>query len=189
MHDHGSHAPRLLSVVESAVEAEHLANELLRLKLGAQVAGPEQPPAEDSWDQALHLGADGRLWWVALAHGGSWRFPLTAIDELTSVDWSAPGFSERGVLLRAKALDRSVFLRAAEHPPTGGSHLDLTLLLAFLEACGLDLPPEARVRHQRLVARNFGAPTLEGDLLPLALGVVDALDDRPGELPHRPSRS
>lgn len=186
-HEHGTHAPRLLSFAESAAEAEHLANELLRQKITVLLAGPEQPPAEDSWDQALRLEASDGTWSVTLAHDAHWRFTLAAIDELTSIDWREDSeLTQHGVLLRAKTLDCPVFLRAADHELASGSRITLARLETFLHACGRELRREARIRHQRLHASAFGAPTLTGDLLPLAVGVVDAIDTRPGELPGRP---
>lgn len=186
-HERGTHAPRLLSIAESAAEAEHLANELLRHQITVLLAGPEQPPAEDSWDQALRIDPSDGTWSVTLAHGAHWRFTLAAIDELTSIDWREDSeLAEHGVLLRSKSLDRPVFLRAAEHEPASESRITLARLETFLHACGRELRREARIRHQRLHASAFGAPTLTGDLLPLAVGVVDAIDTRPGELPGRP---
>ena len=180
-------APRLLSFFESAADAERMAIRLLRHKLGVVVAGPEQPPADASWDQAKVVEHHGGFWHVTLAHRARQRLDLAAITELISIDWRAfPEHADKALLFRSSEHERPVFLRACVLVTGLGARLPRGPLDAFLEACGQHLRQEARIRHRRLTASAFGAPTLLGDLLPLAMGVIDSIDTHPGELPGRP---
>jgi hypothetical protein len=170
-------APRLWSSFESAAEAERAAAWLLSRRIESVVAGPEQPPVEDSWHQTRRLTSLGEDFSLTLEGGAAWPLLLGTVAELSSVVWRGiDGSSDLGVLLRVAKLDRPVFLRSRTLGPLG----------ALLEACGRRLRRDARIRHEHLTEASFGDLTLTGDLLPLAVGVVDAIDTRPGELPGRP---
>lgn len=178
--ERGVTEPRPLAFFESAAEAEHAADLLQRRRVRVLVAGPEQPPAESLWLDALRLERDGASCWVGLRSGPPIRFNLRAIEALTCVLWhGAHGTGdapERGLLLASPELDRPVFVRDRL-----GGPLDAVLAL-----CGQELQTSARVRSRRLLAAPGWSPPLEGDLLPLAVSVVHELDTRRGELPGRP---
>lgn len=176
--------PRLWSSFETAAEAERAAAELLVHRVEVVVAGPEQPPVENGWHRVHGLASSGAGFSVTLEGGTTWQLVPSAVDQLSSVDWrDLDGLADLGVLLRVPELDRPVFFRARRLGTSAAGHDPLRRLL---EACGRRLRRDARIRHQRLTEEAFGGLALTGDLLPLAVGVVDAIDSRPGELPGRP---
>jgi hypothetical protein len=168
--------PRLLSFFDSAVEAERMAGQLQRLRIKALLAGPEQPPAEDAWQKASGLsGAEGR-WVVTLAGGPERVLELATISSLAVVEWRPLGAADRGVLVRAPLLDRPLFLHASTLGGDRGPFEGLRLLTELLDACEATPATRGLTRRRRLRPEELGAPTLTGDLLPLALAVVDAID-------------
>ena len=175
--------PRLVGVFDSATTLEHAAELFAVHHVASLAAGPEQPPVEDIWYQPVVLEPRKGRWWVHLPSKEPWRLNWSAVTGLTSVDWRLLGSSElaaRALLVQTTTLDRSLFIRSgADDPDAFG------LLAEFLEACGQRIRPDARIRSRRVSPEVLGAPILQGDLLPLAVAVVDALDTRAGELPGR----
>jgi hypothetical protein len=179
--------PRLLAIFDSAAEAERIASQLQRLKLGVAVAGPEQPPAELSWAVAHTLELTAVPWRVTTTSLEAVTFGPGDVTALTLLDWRPDELAAdrallitlrdaKPVLLRASALD-SV---SRQSVPIGG----LRIINEFLDAAAALLSPEVKVRSRRLAEGDFRAGgVLEGDLLPLVLAAVDTVDTMPGELP------
>lgn len=179
--------PRLLALFDSAAEAERVASQLQRLKLGAMVAGPEQPPIETTWAVARSLEFfDGR-WRATTEQAESVTIDPDAITAVTQVDWRpVDGPADRAVLLTVRD-GRPVLLRASRLDEVSKQSVPLEgmrRLAEFLEAAALELAPELRVRTRRLSEADFQPELLTGDLLPLLVGMVDAVDTHPGELPR-----
>lgn len=180
--------PRLLATFDSAVEAERIAAQLQRLRIGAAVAGPEQPPPEAAWSVATSLERPGPEWQVPTTTGETRRLPLAQVERVTVVDWrTAEGPPDRAVLLTVRD-ERPVLLRASQVDRVSAHSVPaegLRALTALLEAVALEARPAPTVRSRRLTEADFrAAGALTGDLLPLVVAVIDALDDRPGELPR-----
>ena len=181
--------PRLLAIFESAAEAERIASQVQRLKLGVAVAGPEQPPAELSWTVAMSLDFADKLWRVVTLTGEAQAFRLEDVLAITLLDWRPEeGAADRATLVTLRD-GRPVLLRASRIDTVSRSSvpmLGITRINEFLDAAALVLPPEARVRSRRLTEAEFRGPAgeLTGDLLPLVLAVVDGVDSIPGELPQ-----
>jgi hypothetical protein len=174
--------PRLLSFFDTAVEAERMAGQLQRLRLRALMAGPEQPPAEDAWLAAVALEGRSGAWEVTTSAGGTLGFELEALSTISVVEWRPEGGADRAVLVRAPDLEQPLFLHALRLGSRGGAFEGLKRLHELLDACEDQPAVRALVRRRRLTPRDVGAPTLTGDLLPLALAVVDAVDG-PRHLP------
>lgn len=179
--------PRLLALFDSAAEAERVASQLQRLKLGAMVAGPEQPPIETTWAVARSLEFfDGR-WRVATEQAETLTLDPAGITAVTQVDWRpVDGPADRALLLTVTD-GRPVLLRASRLDEVSRQSVPLEgmrRLTEFLEAAALQLAPELRVRTRRLSEADFQPELLTGDLLPLLVGMVDAVDTHPGELPR-----
>ena len=102
--------PRLLALFDSAAEAERVASQLQRLKLGAMVAGPEQPPIETTWAVARSLEFfDGR-WRATTEQAESVTIDPGAITAVTQVDWRpVDGPADRAVLLTVHFLQYESF--------------------------------------------------------------------------------
>lgn len=179
--------PRLLALFDSAAEAERVASQVQRLKLGAVVAGPEQPPVETSWSVARALEFfDGR-WRVTTDQGEVLPLDLAGVTGVTQVDWRpVDGAADRALLLTLRD-GKPVLLRASRLDEVSRQSVPLEgmrRLGEFLEAAALDLVPELRVRTRRLNEGDFQPELLTGDLLPLVVSMVDAVDSHPGELPR-----
>ncbi len=188
--------PRLLSVFESAADAERVASQVLRLKLGAAVAGPEQPPAELSWTVARRLVAGDAAWRVVSDADEAVALVPGEITAVTVLDWRPDeGAADRGVLLTLRDA-RPVMLRASLLDEVSRQSVPLEGMKRIgelLDALAQALPPDTRVRARSLSEAGFRAEALTGDLLPLVLAVVDAVDTLPGALPQpltgrRPTR-
>ena len=180
--------PRLLAIFENAADAERIASQIQRLKIGVAVAGPEQPPAEVGWAVATSFEFFDKTWRVATQTGDSQVFAPADVTAITLLDWRPDeGAADRAVLLTLRDA-RPVMLRASlldtvsrHSVPIEG----LRRLNEFLDAAALVLTPELRVRSRRLAEADFRGAGLElkGDLLPLVLSVVDIVDTLPGQLP------
>lgn len=173
--------PRMLAIFETAAEAERVASQVQRLKIGAMVAGPEQPPAASSWSLATSLEF----------FGDSWRYGTLAdtktlhakdVASLAIVDWRVPnGPADRGVLVRLRDGALPIFLRASAITPVSQRSTPvegLKRLHEFLDACALEGAPDLRVRQRKLTPNDLRDDELEGDLLPLAVAMVDAVDSQ-----------
>lgn len=177
-------APRLLALFDTAAEAERVASQVQRLKIGAMVAGPEQPPAEATWVNATGLEFFGDAWRVSTA-GDTKTLHARDVASLAVVDWRpADGGVDRGVLVRLRE-GQPVFLRASalsavsQHStPVEG----LKRIHEFVDACALEGPPDLRVRQRRLDPEALRGGELEGDLLPLAVAMIDAVDSQQAPL-------
>jgi hypothetical protein len=184
---------RLLSFFDSAVDAERVSGQVQRLKILALVVGPEQPPADADWIPVAQLTvADDAFSMPGLGR----TVPFADVSRAAVVDWRvATGSLERAVLVVVG--DQHLFFRAStmeiDRAVSSTAALRvLTSLTEGLSRAGVEL------RSRKLTPEEVGAPTLTGDLLPLALAVVDAVDqpqqpragmDLPVELvPVRPSR-
>jgi hypothetical protein len=170
------HVPRLLSFFDTAVDAERIAGQLQRLRLKTLMAGPEQPPAEDAWLLATSLEGEGDRWVVGLGAGGDRALDLETLSSLAVVEWRPPGTADRAVLVRAPGLERPLFLHARRLATPAAPFEGLRRLNALLDACEDHPGTRGLLRRRRLTPEELGAPTLSGDLLPLALAVVDAVD-------------
>ncbi|MFT3708190.1 MAG: hypothetical protein QM817_11105 [Archangium sp.] len=181
--------PRLLAIFESAAEAERIASQVQRLKIGVAVSGPEQPPAELSWAVARNFSVTEPRWKVDASTGDSFDFSPKDITSVTLLDWRPDeGAADRAVLLNLRE-QRPVMLRASlldtvsrHSVPMDG----LRRINEVLDAAALVMVPETRVRSRKLNEADFrgGAAELTGDLLPLVLSVVDSVDTAPGTLPQ-----
>lgn len=178
--------PRLLAILESASEAERLASQLQRLKLGVAVAGPEQPPAELSWTIASGLELSGTPWRVLSQGAEPVSFTPADVTALTLLDWRPDeGAADRALLISLREA-KPVVLRASTLDSVSRHSVPLEgirVINEFLDAAAAVLSPEVKVRTRRLAEADFRGDVLEGDLLPLVLAVVDAVDTLPGELP------
>lgn len=181
--------PRLLATFDNAADAERIASQIQRLKIGVAVAGPEQPPAEGGWAVATSFEFFDKTWRVGTSTGDSQVFAPQDITALTLLDWRPDeGAADRALLITLRDA-RPVMLRASvldtvsrQSVPMDG----LRRLNEFMDAASLVLTPEVRVRSRRLSEAEFRgtASELTGDLLPLVLAVVDAVDTHPGQLPQ-----
>lgn len=180
--------PRLLAIFENASDAERIASLVQRQKISVAVAGPEQPPAEMGWAIATSFEFFDRKWRVSTSTGEAQVFAPPDVLAITLLDWEPDeGAHDRAALLTLRDA-RPVMLRASvldtvsrQSVPMEG----LRQLNEFLDAAALALTPEVRVRSRRLTEADFRGSGLEltGDLLPLVLAVVDAVDTQPGQLP------
>lgn len=179
--------PRLLATFDSAAEAERIASQVQRLKLGVAVAGPEQPPAELGWSVAKRFGFFDRSWRAVTTNEEVVHFQAGDVTAIALLDWRPDeGAPDRAALLTLRE-GRPVMLRASlldqvsrhSAPLEGIRHIN-----EFLDAAALVLTPETRVRSRRLNESDFRGEELTGDLLPLVLAVVDGVDTVPGTLPQ-----
>ncbi|PZR10201.1 MAG: hypothetical protein DI536_20460 [Archangium gephyra] len=179
--------PRLLATFETAAEAERIASQVQRLKLGGAVAGPEQPPAELSWAVAKTFGFFDKSWRLETANDEVVHFQASDVTAVTLLDWRPDeGAPDRAALITLRE-GRPVMLRASlldevsrHSAPIEG----IRRINEFLDAVALVLTPAARVRSRRLNEADFRGDELAGDLLPLVLAVVDGVDTMPGQLPQ-----
>lgn len=179
-------APRLLGIFDNASEAERVAAGLQRLRIGAMVAGPEQPPVEEGWAVARSLELFAGQWRAATEAGVVTAIDPALLTTITIIDWRpAERPVDRAILLRFRDGSRPVLLRAsaiddvsAQATPGRG----LQTLGQLLDTCGADMPPDARVRQRKLTPEELDEPTLGIDLLPLAVAMVEQLDEAPHEL-------
>ena len=180
--------PRLLAIFDNASDAERIASQVQRLKIGVAVAGPEQPPAEVGWAIATSLDFFDRTWRAGTPTGDPQVFSPHDITAITLLDWRPDeGAADRAVLI---TLDdaKPVMLRASLLDTVSRNSVPMEgirRLNEFLDAAALVLTPEVRVRSRRLAEADFrGDGELTGDLLPLVLSVVDSVDSHPGQLPQ-----
>jgi hypothetical protein len=181
--------PRLLATFESAAEAERLASQVQRLKIGAAVAGPEQPPAEVGWAVATAFEFFDLTWRVTTSTSETFTFSPQDITAITLLDWRPDeGAADRAVLLTLRE-GKPVMLRASvldtvsrQSVPIDG----MRRINELLDAAANVLTTDVRVRSRRLNEADFRGDEAEkqADLLPLVLGVVDAVDTLPGALPR-----
>lgn len=181
--------PRLLATFDNASDAERIASQIQRLKIGVAVAGPEQPPAEGSWATATSFEFFDNKWRVGTSGGDAQVFAPQDITQMTLLDWRPDeGAADRALLITVRDA-RPVMLRASvldsvsrQSVPMEG----LRRLNEFMDAASLVLTPEVRVRSRRLSEAEFRgtASELTFDLLPLVLAVVDAVDTHQGQLPR-----
>ncbi|MFO0596208.1 MAG: hypothetical protein U0228_12910 [Myxococcaceae bacterium] len=177
--------PRLLAIFESASDAERIANQVQRLRLGALVAGPEQPPSELSWTvgRELHLESP---WRVLANTGETVTFNPGDVTAITVLDWRPDeGAADRAVLFTLRE-QRPVMLRASALDTVSRHSIPmegLKKLNDVLDAAATFLDPAVKVRSRKLNEADFrGEGQLTGDLLPLVLAIVDGVDTAPGEL-------
>jgi hypothetical protein len=186
-------APRLLGVFDTAAEAERVAAGLQRLKIGALVAGPEQPAVEDGWTVARTLESFASRWQVTSADGVVSVIEPEHLEAVTVVDWrpeNAP--VDRAVLLRPRDGERPIFIRASaidDVSPLATPGRGLQLIGQLLDDCAGALPQDARVRHRKLTPADLAGDLLGIDLLPLAVAMVEALDTQPWDIPRPLSRT
>jgi hypothetical protein len=166
---------RLVSFFDSATAAEKVAGQLQRLKIAAVVAGPEQLPAEAGWLLVEDLELDADRVRVTTANQERRDFTPADLKTLTVVDWRPEeGQADRAALIRLKDFHRPLYFRALKLR-TRAPHEGLRLLTALIDRCQGALPVEAVSRQRKLSPEAVGAPTLSGDLLPLGLAFVDAV--------------
>lgn len=180
--------PRLLAIFENASEAERIASQVQRLKIGVAVAGPEQPPAEVGWAVATSFEFFDNTWRVGTSTSDVQVFSPRDITAITLLDWRPDeGAADRAALVTLKDA-KPVMLRASLLDTVSRHSVPMEgirRLNEFLDAAALVLTPEVRVRSRRLAEADFrGDGELTGDLLPLVLAVVDGVDTHPGELPQ-----
>lgn len=177
-----SRAPRLLATFSSAADAERAANEVQRLRIGTLVAGPEQTPVEDSWLVARALDDLAGEWKIETPAGETRALRGRDVVGLSIVDWRPEKHpADRAVLVKLRETDRPVLLRARALDTVAQTEAPLDAfrrLNHFIDACVLDMPKDARVRSRRVTDAELGAGELEGDLLPLAVAMVDSLDQQ-----------
>jgi len=172
--------PRLLATFPSAADAERAANEVQRLRIGTLVAGPEQTPVEDSWLVARALDEFAGEWKIETPSGEVRTVRGADVVGLSIVDWrpeTQP--ADRAVLVKLREADRPVLLRARLLDTVAQTEAPLDAfrrLNHFVDACVLDMPKDARVRSRKVTDVELGVGELEGDLLPLAVAMVDSLD-------------
>lgn len=185
-------APRLLGLFDTAAEAERVAAGLQRLKIGALVAGPEQPSVLEGWTVARSLELFAGQWRATTAAGVTVTLDLAQLQAVTVVDWRPEDRPvDRAVLLRPRDGGRPVLVRATEIDEVSAQALPgrgLQQLGQLLDDCGGALPPDARVRQRKLTPAELEEATLGIDLLPLAVAMVEQLDLQPYELPRPLSR-
>ncbi|MEW5737493.1 MAG: hypothetical protein AB1938_01130 [Myxococcota bacterium] len=176
-------APRLLGIFENASEAERVAAGLQRMKIGAMVAGPEQPPVEKAWALASSLDLFADRWRAMTPEGVVTPLDPAQLAAITIVDWRpADRAADRAVLLRFRDGSRPVLLRASAIDTVSPQALPgkaLHTIGQFLDACATTMPPDTRVRQRRLSPEDLEEATLGIDLLPLAVAMVELLDETP----------
>jgi hypothetical protein len=186
-------APRLLGIFESATEAERVAAGLQRLKIGALVAGPEQPSVDEGWTCARSLELFGDRWQVTRPDGGITSLDLTQLQAITVVDWRPVDRAvDRAVLLRPRDGSRPVLVRASTLEvvsPQSAPARGLRLIGQLLDDCGAATAIDTRVRQRKLTPADLAEESLGIDLLPLAVAVVEQLDLQPHELPRPLARA
>ena len=179
--------PRLLATFDSAADAERIASQVQRLKLGVAVGGPEQPPAELSWSVGRRFEATDRGWRLETQGNEVIRFQSDDVTAVTLLEWRPQeGAADRAVLVTLRE-QRPVMLRASLLDEVSRQTVPLEGLKRineFLEAVSLVLTQDARIRSRKLSEEDFRGGELTGDLLPLVLAVVDAVDTMPGALPQ-----
>ena len=181
--------PRLLTTFDNAADAERIGSQVQRLKLGAVVAGPEQPPAELSWSLAKQCVFAFDTWRVTTTLEEQFNLNLPDVVAITVLDWRPDeGAADRAVLLTLRE-GKPVLLRASTLDTVSRHSLPIDgirVLNEVLDAAANVLTPETRVRTRKLSEADFRGRSgeLTGDLLPLVLAVVDAVDSLPGELPR-----
>lgn len=179
--------PRLLAIFESAADAERVASQVQRLKLGVAVSGPEQPPAELSWAVARNVSTTDPRWKLEATTGETMEFAPTDVTAVTVLDWRPQeGAADRAALFTLRE-QKPVMLRASLLDSVSRHSVPIDGLRRIndvLDAVALVLPPETKVRSRKLEEKDFRGPggELTGDLLPLVLSVVDAVDTAPGQL-------
>ncbi|MGV3624004.1 MAG: hypothetical protein ACO1OB_24515 [Archangium sp.] len=179
--------PRLLATFESAADAERVASQVQRLKLGVAVAGPEQPPAELAWAVAKSFAFFDKSWRLVTTNDEVLHVQVGDVTAVALLDWRPDeGAPDRAALVTLRE-GRPVMLRASlldevsrHSAPIEG----IRRINEFLDAVSVVLTPEARVRSRRLNESDFRGEELTGDLLPLVLAVVDGVDTMPGQLPQ-----
>ncbi len=179
--------PRLLATFDGAADAERIASQVQRMKLGAAVAGPEQPPAELSWNVARKLDASDKGWRLETESGELIRLQTTDVTAVTLLEWRPEeGAADRAVLVSLRE-QRPVMMRASLLDEVSRQTVPLEGLKRineFLDSVSLVLAQDARVRSRKLNEEDFRGGELTGDLLPLVLAVVDSVDTMPGSLPQ-----
>ncbi len=181
--------PRLLAIFENASDAERIASQVQRLKIGVAVAGPEQPPAEVGWGIATSFEFFDKTWRAGTSIGDLQVFSPADVTAITLLDWRPDeGAPDRAALLTLRDA-RPVMLRASVLDTVSRQSVPMEgirRINEFLDAAALVLTPEVRIRSRRLTEADFRGAGLEltGDLLPLVLSVVDAVDTHPGQLPQ-----
>lgn len=181
--------PRVLAIFESAADAERVASQVQRLRLGVAVGGPEQPPAELSWSVATRLDLFDLSCRLATTTGEQLTFKLEDITAITLLDWRPEeGAADRAVLLTLRD-GRPVMLRASTLDSVSRHSVPIEgirRLNELLDAAAQVLTPETKIRSRRLAEADFRGEgkELTGDLLPLVLAVVDGVDTLPGQLPQ-----
>lgn len=179
--------PRLLATFESAAEAERIASQVQRLKLGVAVGGPEQPPAELSWSVARRLEPSDKGWRLETSSNEVVRLQCEDVTAVTLLEWRPEdGAADRAVLVTLRE-QRPVMLRASLLDEVSRQTVPLEGLKRineFLETVSQVLTQDARIRSRKLNEAEFRGGELTGDLLPLVLAVVDAVDTMPGALPQ-----
>ncbi len=170
------HTPRAEFACDSAADAERLATALHDGQRATLVAGPEQPPVEANWRVVVGLEALGSRWLATDANGQRFELELASARAVSLVDWrDAEHKLDRAALLHLDAHDRPIFVRATALGADGNK-----VLAELLDAFAGFLPPAGRVRSRTLGPEPLRRAGLSGDLLPLMLLVVDALDTAPG---------
>lgn len=181
--------PRLLAIFGNAADAERIASQVQRLKIGVAVAGPEQPPSEVGWGIATSFEFFDKTWRVGTSIGDMQVFSPSDVTAITLLDWRPDeGAPDRAALLTLRDA-RPVMLRASVLDTVSRQSVPMEgirRINEFLDAAALVLTPEVRIRSRRLAEADFRGEGLEltGDLLPLVLSVVDAVDTHPGQLPQ-----
>lgn len=180
-------APKLLGLFDNAAEAERVAAGLQRLKIGAAVAGPEQPPADEGWLHAVALELFGGRWHVRGAAGEDVPLSLDLLVAVTILDWRPEGQPvDRAVLLRFSDSGRPVLARASaidRVSPLSTPALGLQRLGQLLDDCAIAMPTATRVRQRKWSPEEIEAEALGGgDLLPLAIAVIEQIDAQPHTL-------
>ncbi len=179
--------PRLLAIFDNGSDAERIASQVQRLKIGVAAAGPEQPPAEVGWSVAITLEYFDQDWRVTTPTSETQSFALHDLTAVTLLDWRPDeGAPDRAVLLTLRDA-KPVMLRASLLDSV--SHHSVPMegirrINELLDAAALVLSPETKVRSRRVAESDFRGGVLTGDLLPLVLAVVDAVDSMPGTLPQ-----
>jgi len=179
--------PRLLAIFDTAAEAERVSSQVQRLKMSVATAGPEQPPAELSWSVARSLTFFGDQWRLETTASEHLAFAPKDITAITLLEWRPDaGAADRAVLITLRE-QKPVMLRASLLDTVSRHSLPMFGLRSInevLDAASLALTPDVKIRSRKLNEADFRGGELTGDLLPLILAVVDAVDTMPGELPQ-----